>query len=141
MVNLAGADGGHFEKMRGKKAKLNIVDEAGFCDKLGEIVMDVLLPTTTHTGGKIILSSTPPKDFDHDFNNYVEAAELEGYLTKKTVFDNTLLTKEQIDKIIKRYPGGVENRSFRREYLCEMLKDPDKSVFPEVDEETLKGVV
>jgi hypothetical protein len=140
-INLAGADGGHFEKMRGKKAKLNIVDEAGFCDKLGEIVMDVLLPTTTHTKGKIILSSTPPKDFDHDFNAYVEAAELEGYLTKKTIFDNTLLTTDQIDKIIKRYPGGINNRSFKREYLCEMLKDPEKSVFPEVDDEMLKVVV
>ena len=32
-INLAGSDGGHFEKIRGKNAKLNIVDEAGFCDK------------------------------------------------------------------------------------------------------------
>lgn len=140
-INLAGSDGGHFEKIRGKKAKLNIVDEAGFCDKLREIVMDVLLPTTTHTAGKIILSSTPPKEFDHDFNGYVEAAELEGYLTKKTLFDNTLLTKTQIDKIIKRYPGGENNRSFRREYMCEMLKDEEKAVFPEVDDELLASIV
>jgi hypothetical protein len=140
-INLAGSDGGHFEKMRGKKAKLNIVDEAGFCDKLREIVMDVLLPTTTHTGGKIILSSTPPKEYDHDFNGYVEESEAEGYLTKKTIFDNTLLTEEQIDKIIKRYPGGIDNISFRREYLCEMLKDEEKAVFPEVNDELLKTIV
>lgn len=140
-INLAGSDGGHFEKMRGKKAKLNIVDEAGFCNKLKEIVLDVLLPTTTHTKGKIILSSTPPKEYDHDFNRYVEEAEVEHYLTKKTIYDNTLLTADQIAKIVKRYPGGVEHRSFRREYMCEMLKDEEKAVFPEVDELLLKRIV
>lgn len=140
-INLAGSDGKNYEKIRGKTARLVIVDEAGFCNDLKKIVMETLLPTTTHTGGKLILSSTPPDNYDHDFNTFVEAAEIEGYLTKKTVYDNTLLTEAQLNAIIKRYPGGVNDRSFRREYMCEMLKDFDKSVFPEVDEVLLKQIV
>jgi hypothetical protein len=140
-INLAGSDGKNYEKIRGKTARLVIVDEAGFCNDLKKIVMETLLPTTTHTGGKLILSSTPPDNYDHDFNGFVEAAEMEGYLTKKTVYDNTLINEAQLNAIIKRYPGGINDRSFRREYMCEMLKDVDKAVFPEVDEELLSKIV
>jgi hypothetical protein len=140
-INLAGSDAGNAEKLRGKTAKLVIVDEAGFCNNLRKIVLETLLPTTTHTGGKLILSSTPPESYDHDFNQFVEEAELEGYLTKKTVYENPLLTQEQLNAIIKRYPGGVNDFSFRREYMCEMLKDPQKAVFPEVDDNMLAAIV
>jgi hypothetical protein len=140
-IQFAGSDGGHAEKLRGQKSLLVIVDEAGFCTDLRKIVQTILLPTTTHTGGKLILSSTPPEDFDHDFNGFVEIAEIEGTLTKKTVFDNPLLTKEQIDAIIKRYPGGVDDPDFKREYMCVMMKNQSKSVFPEVDDALLKEIV
>lgn len=140
-INLAGSDGGHYEKLRGKKVKLNIVDEAGFCNNLKKIVRDVLFPTLTHTRGRIILSSTPPEDYDHDFNSFVERAEVQGYLTKKTIYDNTLLEQQQIDNIIAEYPGGVNDLSFRREYMCEMLKDEEKAVFPEVNDTLLKDIV
>lgn len=140
-IQFAGSDNGHAERLRGQKSLLILVDEAGFCTNLRKIVQEILIPTTTHTGGKVILSSTPPESADHDFNSYVESSELEGSLTKKTVFDNPLLSKEQIDKIIKRYPGGVNDDSFRREYLCEMVKDASKSVFPEVNDELLSEIV
>jgi hypothetical protein len=140
-IQLAGSDGGSAERLRGQKSLLVIVDEAGFCTDLRKIVQTILLPTTTHTGGKLILSSTPPEEPDHDFNGYVEAAEVEGNLTKKTVFDNPLLNQEQIHNIIARYPGGVNDVDFKREYMCEMLKNFSKSVFPEVDKELLAKIV
>ena len=140
-IQLAGSDGGNAERLRGQKAILVIVDEAGFCTELRKIVQTILLPTTTHTGGKLILSSTPPEEPDHDFNGYVEAAEIENNLTRKTVFDNPLLNKEQIDNIIARYPGGINDVDFRREYMCEMIKNFSRSVFPEVDKELLGKIV
>lgn len=140
-IQFAGSDAGHAERLRGQKSILVMVDEAGFCTNLRKIVQEILIPTTTHTGGKLILSSTPPESADHDFNSYVESSEIEGTFTKKTVFDNPLLTKEQVDKIIKRYPGGINDDSFRREYLCEMVKDASKSVFPEVNDTLLAEIV
>lgn len=142
-INFAGSDAGNAEKLRGKKAILVIVDEAGFCSNLKKIVQETLLPCTTHTSGKLILSSTPPENPDHDFNFFVEAAELEGYLTRKTIFDipENILSKDKIDAIIKRYPGGINDDSFRREYLCHLVKDATKSVFPEVNDELLSKVV
>src|SRR5271165_1107190 len=56
-IQLAGTDAGNHEKIRGGSAQLCIVDEAGFCNDLGYVIMSVLMPTTMTTNGKILLSS------------------------------------------------------------------------------------
>lgn len=139
-IRLAGSDGGHFERLRGIKATLALVDEAGFCSQLEEVVKSVLLPTTTHTGGKIVLATTPPEELDHEFFLFEEEAELNGTLTKLTIYDNPLLTQAQVENIIKQY-GGVNSPKFRREYLCEVIKSEDTSVFPEADDTLMAKIV
>lgn len=132
-IQLAGSDNKHYEKLRGMKADLVLVDEAGFCNDLESMVISVLLPTTTHTGGKIILASTPPEDPAHPFMSFMEEAQMNGNLIKKTIYDNPLLSKEQVDNIIQKM-GGVSSERFRREYLAEIIKSPDSAVIPEFTE-------
>lgn len=139
-IQLAGSDGKHYERLRGQKAHLILVDEAGFCADLEEIVKSVLFPTTTHTGGKIILSSTPPADPDHDFYKFEEEAELNGTLFVKTIYDNPLLTMEQIERI-KREMGGENAPKFQREYLCKRVREESVIVFPEFNEQLEKEVI
>lgn len=139
-IELAGSDGQHYEKLRGQRSSAVFIDEAGFCSELDVMVNSVLLPTTTHTGGKLVLSSTPPKEFTHPFLNFMERAELEGLLTKKTIDDNPLLTKEQIS-IIEKQMGGRNSEQFRREYLCHVIKLSTDSALPEVTDELLKNIV
>jgi len=139
-IQLAGSDGNSAERLRGQKSDLILVDEAGFCDKLDYNVMSVLLPTATHTGGKIILASTPPEDPAHELHQFIEMAEGGGFLTKKTVYDNPLLTTDQINNIISKFVGGANNTQFRREYLCEIVKDEQMSVLPEVDDDLLADI-
>jgi hypothetical protein len=140
-IQLAGSDGGHAERLRGQKSDLILVDEGGFCDNLDYNVNSILFPTTTHTGGRIVIASTPSPEPDHDFNKFVEQAEANGLLTKKTIYDNPLLTVEKVNNIISKFKGGVTNPQFRREYLCEMIKDENLSVLPEVDDELLTRIV
>lgn len=140
-IQMAGSDGGNAERLRGQKSDLILVDEAGFADNLKYNVQSILLPTTTHTGGKIILASTPSPDPDHEFNEFIEQAELNGFLTKKTVHDNPLLTQDQITNIISKFVGGVSNSQFRREYLCEQIKDEALAVLPEIDNDLLSEIV
>lgn len=140
-IQLAGSDGNSAERLRGQKSDLVLVDEAGFCNNLDYNVMSVLLPTTTHTGGKIILASTPPEDPAHEFHSFIERAEKDNLLTIKTVYDNPLLTTEQINNIISKFSGGVNNSQFRREYMCEIVKDEEMSVLPEVDDALLAKIV
>lgn len=140
-IQLAGSDGNSAERLRGQKSDLVLVDEAAFCSNLDHNVMSILLPTTTHTGGKIVLASTPPSDPDHEFMQFIERAEKDKLLTKKTVYDNPLLTSGQIENIISKFSGGTNNTQFRREYMCEMIKDENMSVLPEVDDELLAEIV
>lgn len=140
-IQLAGSDGGHAERLRGQKTDLAFVDEAAFCSNLRYIVNSILLPTATHTNGVVILASTPSPELDHEFNEFIEICEKTGLLTKKTLYDNPLLSKEKIEQILSNYPGGENNTEFRREYLCEIIKDENLSVLPEVDDDLLSKIV
>lgn len=140
MIQLAGTDNGHYERLRGSVCDLVLIDEAGFCENLDYIVKSVLLPTTTHTGGKIVLASTPSKDPDHEFLNFVEESELNGTLVRKTIYDNPLLSEAQIQNLIDKM-GGVDSPDFQREYLCRVIKDESKTVFPEFTEELQSKVI
>jgi len=131
-IQIAGTDNGHYQSLRGGKSDLWIVDEAGFCDELKDIVNSVLAPTADTTGGRGILASTPSPKPDHEFiTEFVQPNELTGELIKYTLFDNPMMTPEKRQKIINRYPLKEKDDDFRREYLCEIIIDSEKAVIPE----------
>lgn len=140
-IQLAGSDNGRVENIRGSEAHLCIIDEAGFCDDLHYSVTSVLLPTVSTTGGKILLSSTPPKSPGHEFGDFVKQAIEKGTLIKKTIFDNIRFSPAQINEIISQYPGGIKNNEFKREYLAEMVIDEKNAVIPEFTAEVESKVV
>lgn len=142
-IQAAGSDNQNYDSIRGGTCDLWIVDEAGFCNELEEVVFSVLIPTTTTTGGTGLLSSTPdPKNPEHDFIKlFVEPAEINGRLFKYTIDDTVRLTPEEINKIVSRYPDGRKNPRFRAEYLCEIVRDIDSMVLPEFDAETEAQIV
>lgn len=139
-IQLAGTDNKHYQKLRGQKADLILVDEAGFCNNLEDVIKSVLIPTTTHTGGRIVLATTPPESNDHEFFPFMEEAELKGLFTKKTIHDNPLLSKQDVERIINAM-GGVTSERFRREYLCEIIKDSSTSVIPEFNDDLIAEIV
>lgn len=139
-IELAGGDNGHAEKLRGGDAALVIVDEAGSIEDLEYIVKSILIPTTLITRAKIILASTPPRHFEHEFNKFIERAEEEKTLIKKTIYDNPRLTKQDIEDQIKEC-GGITSDSFRREYLCQTVRDATLTVFPEFDDDLCEAIV
>lgn len=132
-IQLAGCDGGRADNVRGTKADLCIIDEAGFVDKdLSYIVNSVILPLTTTTKGKIILASTPPESPDHEFVDFLIRARIEKAAIEKTIFDNPRLTRQDIDDLAKAQ-GGYDSIGFKREYLIQIIKDENKSIVPEFD--------
>lgn len=141
-IQLAGTDAGHAENLRGGSSSLCIVDEAGFCSDLKYIIQSILIPTTTTTHGKIILSSTPPKDIGHEFVHFMEEAEKKGNFVKKTIYDAVgyRITQEMVDEISSEL-GGVESDEFKREYLCQLIKSEETSVVPEFEEELEQKIV
>lgn len=139
-IQLAGSEGGHAEKLRGGDAHLVIVDEAGSCGDLEDIVKSILLPTTLMTKGKVLLASTPPTESEHDLLKFIEDADLRGTLIKKTIYDNPRLTKEDIEEAVKE-AGGVHTEYFRREFLVEIIKDSSTSVIPEFTDDVASDIV
>lgn len=130
-IELTGLDGGRAESVRGGSSHLAIIDEAGLVGDLPYIITSIILPTTATTKGKIILASTPPKSPVHPFiTKYLNKARIEGNLITKTIYDNPNIDKEEFDKLVEE-SGGVDSIDFRREYLCEILKDENYAIIPE----------
>lgn len=139
-IQLAGSDNKHYEKLRGQKSHLILIDEAGFCNDLDDMVGSVLLPTTTHTGGKVVLASTPPQDSNHPFLNFMEQAQLNNLFVIKTIDENPLLNQEQRDNLEKQM-GGRHSERFQREYLCKIIKESSTTVIPEFTKELQEEIV
>jgi len=132
-IQVAGTEGGAYDAIRGGSADLCIVDEAGFCSELETVVFSVLAPTTDTTGGSIYLASTPnDKNPNHDFHEFfVYPMEVAKTLLKLTWEDSPMVDEKQRAKILRRYPGGMDNIKFRCEYLCEIPNVTESNVIPE----------
>lgn len=149
-IHLAGTDNGNYDKLRGSNTHLALVDEAGFCTDLKHIINSILIPLTTLTKGRIVLSSTTPPDPDHEFNEYMDFAEIENNLIRKTIFDAIedhkneampRITNEIVGDILQGYPGGVNNPAFQTEYLCKRVYNSTDAVLPEFTEEIQKDTI
>lgn len=143
-ILLAGTDGQNYDKLRGGKAHLCLVDEAGYCSDLKKIITSILLPLTLNTRGRVILSSTTSTDPDHEFNNYMDSAEAKGDLIRKTILDavedhkqsaEPRITEELVAEIIASYPKGILDQQFRTEFLCEKVFNSTDAVLPEFSAE------
>ena len=131
-IQFAGTDNGSHEGLRGGSADLCIVDEAGFCDHLEYVIKSILRPTLLTTGGKIIMISTPSKSSDHEFiQKYVLPLKTAGLLLILNIYDNPMLSAEVIEELKEDYPTGENDPHYRREYLCEIIRDKDSVVIPE----------
>ena len=139
-IQMAGSEMGNIDSLRGGASHISIIDEAQDVTNLPYAINSVLLPTTSTTKGKILLAGTPPTSYDHEFIQYIEKAEIEGSMVKRTVYDNPRMDKKEID-IQAQAMGGFDSEGFRREFLCEIIKDSNMAVIPEFTEEKVKELV
>ena len=140
-LQLAGSENKNVDKLRGGSAYIAIIDEAQDVSELNYAIDSVLGPTTLTTKGKILLAGTPPKNMDHEFIGRIEEAEKRKTLIKKTIYDNPRLTPEDIERVLNQYPQREKAIEFRREYLCELIKDETISVVPEFTDELKKTII
>lgn len=156
------------DRLRGAGADNIDVDEAGFHKNLWNTVMDILLPQTDTTGGKMTICTTPPDSLDHDFVKFWNAAKLGGgeefdnpiSYQVRTVYDNPMLSVQRLKRICARanlgmpkerikdiFESGIKLRvgdaspTWEREYLCRMITDAAKRVTPEFSEEIHVGAM
>lgn len=118
------------DKLRGRFADLILIDEAGFVSTdLKQLYSTVLVPLQLkRKGSRIVMISTPPKKAGHSFNYFREKAILEGSFQKFTVYQNPLLSKEEIEEYKKEF---LSEADWQREALCEDVRDETTLVIPE----------
>jgi hypothetical protein len=90
---------------------------------------------TRSAGGKMIFLTTPPKVPDHPFiQETIPLAQLKNAYYKYTIYDDQMLTEEQFRACVERC-GGIDTVEFRREYLCEVVRDERVTVLPSFNKE------
>lgn len=139
-ILLKGTDKDKGESLRGQSADLAIIDEAGFVDGLDTLISDILSPMIIERNGRMLLSSTPPRDNQHPFLYYIAEAEKKGTLSKRTIYDCPRFSKKQLETFTEE-AGGVESETFRREYLCEIIRDKSLAIVPEFTDALAKKIV
>ena len=93
-------------------------------------------PALTHSKhAQIVYLTTLPKIPDHPFClETVPEAQSNGAFFKFTIHDNAKLSKQQFDSCVKLC-GGIDSIDFKREYLCEQVRDSSIVLAPEFNED------
>jgi hypothetical protein len=141
-IQISGTDNGGFDNLRGGDADFCAVDEAGFCDDLTYGIRSVLGPTVKLTKGRIVMVSTPSRSESHEFiQDWVLKYMIEDRIRVYTIYDNPQFNAEAIKEAEEEYPDGVKDPMFRREYLCEIIRDAGKTILPSFNNENERIIV
>ena len=140
-VTFAGTDNEQFDRLRGPRAHLVVIDEAGFVADL-ERVEGALLPQLTTTDGRALYLSTPPETPAHPFLARYQAARVNGVGVHATIHTNPRLGPGGVRAVIRReaarlgYTEEELQRStyWRREYLAEVVAEESRAALPSWDE-------
>lgn len=109
------------------------------CDSEGDDYVDFLqsdlAPALTHSAhAQIIHLTTLPKIPDHPFVlETVPEAMMHNAFFKFTIHDNKKLSPEKYAQCVK-VCGGENTIAFKREYLCQQVRDSSIILAPEFDE-------
>lgn len=129
-IKLRGVNDDKGNSARGPASEIIVADEFGFWSHAEYIVNSALRPQLLTTKGQFLFASTPSDDLDHAYYIHRDHAFRENRFIQKTIYENESLTEEEIEKAANEV-GGKDSISWRREYLCEAISDPERLVIPE----------
>lgn len=122
------------ESFRGLFANNIYLEESGlaFSDSFDYTIKSVLLPTMQNKRpGKLVHMTTPAYIVDHVLHlDTIPKTQAAGSFFRYTIFDNPMLTKDQIEQEIYNL-GGIDSSHCRRELLCELVRDESTTIVPQ----------
>lgn len=136
-LTWAGTDNEQFDRLRGPRAHMVLLDESAFYADL-ESVERALLPQLTTTHGVVLYLSSPPESPAHPWAQRDAAAQAADAWTRETIHDNPRLGPEGVAAIerseAERLGLTVEqlrvSTYWRREYLAEILTEESRAALP-----------
>jgi len=133
----------HIDTLRGSNASLIILEEGGFAsnDEYKYAYESVIVPQITKTHGKIIHVTTPSNEPEHYIHTDVfQRCKKNNSLYTYTIYDNPYVTNHEINQIAELL-GGTSSLAFKREYLCEIVRDNAVVCVPAFNEHMHVGSV
>jgi phage terminase large subunit len=134
LLIISGLDNESDDRIRGIPIHRWYIDEARNIRDLQYAITNILQPATLTTKGIGVLASTPPNKTSHELVSYISQARADNTLIQKTIYDCPRFSEADINLIKNRTinkPGGKV--AWRREYLCELVRDEERAVCPEFD--------
>ena len=109
--------------MRGQTCTKMIIDEAAFMKNTAgiDVFSNIIWPITKVKCTKILMISTPngKQGFFYDFAMRGLSGENGIAYIKKTIYDDGLINKNEIDKLKKSYP----TMAWKQEFECEFISN------------------
>ncbi len=136
-LTWAGTDNEQFDRLRGPRAHLVLLDESAFYADL-ERVESALLPQLTTTGGRALYLSTPPESVGHTFTRRWHAALAVGRGQHATIHDNPRLGVAGVERIARTEAARLgmtleqltASTFWRREYLAQLVTEESRAALP-----------
>jgi hypothetical protein len=132
---LFGTDAQSFDKGRGPRTDLQLLDECGFYTDLVE-VENALFPAVQTTGGKILYLSTPPRSLAHPYVDRARVAKTNpGQYQHGTFWDNPrvdheAVIREEAKRLGMSRDDFMASTYFKREYLADLVQEESTAGFP-----------
>lgn len=148
IIRFKATNGEHAKDLRGGRADIAVLDEAGTMDDFENVLYSIVEPMTASTGqhaaGMIVIATTPSETSGHDSGKVYESYAMQGFMSEFTLNDNPRMPYEEKRKILlrlgespERIPGILrgelepETTRAKREYYCQWVTEANRAVVPE----------
>lgn len=134
VFKLFGTDAQSFDKGRGPKTDLQIMDECGFYQDLIK-VENALIPAIMTVGGKVLYVSTPAESLAHPYTERIRSALKNGRLEHDTFYsnprvDHQAVIAQEAERLGMTPEEFVKSTYFQREFLAELVQEESRAGFP-----------
>lgn len=131
-IHIGGFDRKNVKRNLGKEA-LNIYTEEACASRSNEFdfaMREILAPQLFHTRGRFVHATTPPEDLNHSFIiDFIPRSKAKGLFFKFTIDDNPRADEFMRADAIEK-SGGAHTTAYKRNYLCEFVREDEKSIVP-----------
>lgn len=134
---FAGTDAEQFDRLRGPKAHLIMLDESAFYAEL-ERVEAALTPQLNTTHGLVLYFSSPPESPAHPFAKRDAAHQASGNWSKATIYDSPRYSAEDIEGIERAEAERLgmtreellASTYWEREYRANIVTEETRAALP-----------
>lgn len=142
---LFGTDSQSFDKGRGPRTDLQLLDECGFYTDLVK-VENALFPAVQTVGGKMLYLSTPPDSLAHPYVDRINAARKSpgqfrhGTFWENPRVDHAAVIREEAKRLGLSEEEFKLSTYFLREYMAQLVQEESSAGFPAFTQEVADSI-